>query len=135
MYYDFAITVPGPTPQSAPVVETLKLTQGIINRVSIQFPRGTYALVHIQVYHHAHQVWPTNPGGSFNADGYPIEFDEAFELETEPYELEVKAWSLADTYSYDINTRFLVLRQEDIEKQSSLMTALKKFTRLIGIGA
>ncbi len=135
MFYDFAVTVPAVTLVTAPKKQILPLTKGIINRVSIQFPRGTYALVHIKLLYHEHQVWPSNPEGSFNADGYPIEFDEALELDSEPYELKAVAWSLADYWEYDINVRLGVLRQEDVEKQSGVITALKKFLKLVGVGS
>jgi hypothetical protein len=135
MFYDFSITVPANTPQSAPVEQTLELTAGVIQRVSIQFPTGTYALVHVQLLYHEYQVWPTNPDGSFNADGYPLEWDEAFSLDSAPYEIKAVMWSLADTYDYDINVRFEVERIEDIEAQSGVITALQKFLKLVGIGS
>ena len=134
MFYDFSITVPANTPESAPVEQILPLTAGVIQRVSIQFPTGTYALVHVCLFYHEHQVWPTNPDGSFNADGYPLEWDESFPLDVEPFELKAKLWNDADTYDYDINIRFSVLRTEDVEKQSGVITALKSFLKLVGVG-
>lgn len=134
MFYDFVVTVPHLRPESAPVEEVCQVTAGVIQRVSIQFPRGTYALVHIKVLYHEHQAWPTNPGGSFNGDGYPLEFDESYPLDSAPYELKVVGWSLADTWDYDINVRFSILRSEDIEKQSGVITALKSLLKLVGVG-
>lgn len=134
MFYDFAVTVPHATAQATPLTQILPVTSGSINHIAIQFPRGTYALVHIQLLYHEHQIFPTNPEGSFNADGYPIEFDDSLPLDSEPYEIKARAWSLADTYDYDINVRIGILRPEDVEKQSGLMSSLKKFLGLVGIG-
>ena len=134
MFYDFSITVPANTTELDPVVQVLPLTSGVIQRVSVQFPTGTHALVHVRLYYHEHQVWPTNPDGSLNADGQPLEWDESFPLDSEPYEIKVRAWSGADTYDYDVNVRFGVLRTEDVEKQSGVITALKSFLRLVGVG-
>jgi len=133
MFYDFSVTVPHGTSETTPVEVVLPLTAGVVERVSIQFPRGTFALVHVQILYHEFQIWPTNPGGSFNADGYPLEWDESFELDVDPFELKAVLWSDADTYDYDINIRFAVLRTEDVEQQSGVISALKKFLKLVGV--
>jgi hypothetical protein len=134
MYYDFGITVLHTNTEDDPVVETLKLTSGVITYAEIQFPRGTYALVHARVFYHEHQVWPLNSEGSIEADGYVVPIPDTLELDSEPYELKVKAWSDADTYDYDINVRISVQRPEELEKMSPLGGMLKKFLKLVGIG-
>lgn len=134
MFYDFTVTVPHNTSQENPVEQICPVTAGAVHRVSVQFPRGTYARVHIQIRYHEFQVWPTNPDGSLNADGYPLEWDESYPIDTDPFEFKVIAWSTADTYDYDINIRFGILRTEDVEKQSGIMVALSKFLKLVGLG-
>ena len=134
MFYDFSITVPANTPEYAPIEEILPLTAGVVQKLSIQFPRGTFALVHVKLFYHEYQVWPTNPDGSFNADGYPLEWEESYPLDTEPYEMKAVLWSDADTYDYDINIRLSILRTEDVEKQSGVISALKSFLKLVGVG-
>jgi hypothetical protein len=134
MFYDFSITVPANTPEYDPIEQILPLTAGVVQKLSIQFPRGTFALVHVKLLYHEFQVWPTNPDGSFNADGYPLEWEESYELDTEPYEMKAVLWSDADTYDYDINIRLSILRTEDVEKQSGVISALKSFLKLVGVG-
>ena len=134
MFYDFSITVPHLTPEYDPIEQILPLTAGVVQKLSIQFPRGTFALVHVKLLYHEYQVWPTNPDGSFNADGYPLEWEESYPLDTEPYEMKAVLWSDADTYDYDINIRLSILRTEDVEKQSGVISALKSFLKLVGVG-
>jgi hypothetical protein len=134
MYYDTTITVPHATLEANPVVETLKLTSGVITYAEIQFPSGTFALVHVRVFYHEHQIWPLNNEGSISADGYVVPIPDTLSLDEEPYELKVKAWSDADTYDYDIDVRVEVQRPEEIEKLSPLGGLLNKFMHLVGLG-
>ena len=134
MYYEFTVNVPANTPEYDPVEQILPLTAGVIQRVSVQFPRGTFARVHVKLLYHEYQIWPTNHDGSLNADGYPLEWDESYPLDAEPYEIKAVLWSTADTYDYDINIRFGILRTEDVEKQSGVISALKSFLKLVGVG-
>lgn len=135
MYYSFSIPVPANTPAEAPVRVTLPLTQGVIQKIEVQFPRGTYALVHVALLSHCFQVWPTNLDGTFQSDGYVIPIDEYYPLNTEPYELEFIGWSEADTYDYNIDIRIGILRPDEVQKSSGLLTALSKFLNKIGFGS
>lgn len=134
MFYDFCISVLHTHTEAAPVVAVLPLTSGVITHAEIQFPRGTYARVHARVFYHEHQIWPLNNEGSISADGYVVPIPEALGLDSEPYELKVRAWSTADTYDYDINVRIEVQRPEELEKMSPLGGMLKKFLKLVGVG-
>jgi hypothetical protein len=135
MYYSFSIPVPHLTPLTDPVKLTLPLTQGVIQKIEVQFPRGTYALVHVALLVHGYQVWPTNPSGTFQSDGYTIPIDEYYPLDTEPFEAEFIGWSEADTYDYNIDIRIGILRPEEVQKSSGLLTALSKFLNKIGFGS
>ncbi len=132
MYYDFSITVPPNTTKGAPVSQVLKLTQGIIQRIEVQFPRGTYAKVHCAIMHGGHQAWPTNPEGNFASDGYVIPIDEYYKLDEPPFELKFLGWSEADTYPYDIDVRIGILRPEEIEEANGVVGSLGKFLKKIG---
>jgi hypothetical protein len=135
MYYSFSIPVPHATPQADPVKVTLPLTQGVIQKIEVQFPRGTYALVHVSLLKDEFQVWPSNPDGTFQADGYIIPIDEYYPLDTEPYELKFVGWSEADTYDYNIDIRIGILRPDEVQKSSGLLMALQKFLNKIGFGS
>ena len=56
MFYDFAITIPAKTPESAPVEEELKLTHGIIHRVEVEFYPGPRRYAWVKIFRGGHQV-------------------------------------------------------------------------------
>lgn len=134
MFYDFAITVTKDDTAADPKWQTMKLTKGVVHRVEVQFPIGTRAKVHCQIYHGGHQFLPTNPDGNFASDGWTIVMDEHYELKTAPYTLKAKCWSEADTYSYDVNVRIGVLSKEVLSPLTGLGAMLSKFFKLIGLG-
>lgn len=134
MFYDFAITVPANTLESAPVVQSLKLTAGVIQKVSILFPPGPHGMVKLRLRENGHQFLPTNPDGYFASDDEVLEIDEFYELTTEPYSLKAVGYSDGTTYNHTISVRIGILRPEEVERSSGLMMALKRFFKLVGIG-
>jgi len=125
MFYDFAITVPKSRTEANPVEQVMKLTYGVIHRVEVQFPIGTQALAHCKLLHEEHQLFPTNPEGSFASDGYVIPIDDHFELFTEPYSLKAKCWNDDDTYAHTITVRVGILPPETLSPWAALGQALK----------
>lgn len=135
MYYSFAITLPRSTAEGTPVTEVMKLTQGVIHRVEVQFPIGCMGLAHCQLRYQEHQLYPTNPDGDFASDGYIIPIDDYFPMDTEPYALKFIGWNDDDTYQHIVTVRVGVLHAEIVAPLQGLGGALKKFLKLVGIGA
>lgn len=106
MFYNFTITIPANTLKSDRVVEVCDLTYGIIRHVAIAFPPGPKGLAHVVIYRYEHQLWPTNPGGSFAWDDYTIEFTEEFDLTERPHTLSIRGWNEDDTHEHTVTVRF-----------------------------
>ena len=134
MFYDFAIAVPANTLESAPVEQTLKLTAGVIQKVSLLFPPGPHGMVKLKLMEGGHQFLPTNPEGYFASDDEALNIDEFYELTSEAYSLKAVAYSDGTTYNHTVSVRIGILRPEEVEKSSGLMMALKRFFKLVGIG-
>ena len=134
MFYDFAVTVLANTLESAPKEQTLKLTTGVIQKVSILFPPGPHGMVKLKLLEGGHQFLPTNPEGYFASDDEVLDIDEFHELTSAPYSLKAVAYSPDTIYPHTISIRIGILRPEDVEKGSGLMLALKKFLKMIGLG-
>jgi len=75
-------------------------SKGIINRVLIGFPPGCFGLLRIQVYDKGWQILPFSHGESMGWDSYVYDVSLNYNLDSEPYELEVRAWNLDDTYEH-----------------------------------
>lgn len=133
MYYDFAVTVPANTLDANPHTQELKLTAGVIQNVRVLFPPGPHGMVKVRLMHEAHQFLPTNPDGYFASDNEPITIDEYYTLDAEPFGLTVVASSPGTAYPHTIPIRIGVLRPEEVEASSGLMSALRKFLNLIGV--
>ena len=105
MYYDIPVTIPANTPELSPIEVEVKLTHGVIHRVEVEFPAGCAGLAHLQILRYDHQIYPTNPEGSFNTDDYIVPIDDYFELIEAPYTLKLRGWNLDDTYEHTITVR------------------------------
>ena len=109
MFYGQTINVPANTiarsvlgiPSLINVVR-IRVSPGVTKQVWIGFPDGCYGLVHIVVCHWNVQVWPAEPGYSFNWNDYIYTFEDPYKLTTEPYEFVVKTWSYDDRYEHNL---------------------------------
>lgn len=126
MYYDFSFTIPANTAQALPHTEDVKLTHGVVHRVEIGFPKGCAGLAHLQIRRGLHQVWPTNPAGSFNTDGYTIPINEYYKLFAEPYILTLVGWNLDDTFPHTLEVRFGILPEKVLMPEETFIAAFKK---------
>lgn len=126
MYYDFGFTIPANTAETSPAKQHIQLTHGIIHRVEIGFPAGCAGLVNLQIKDGLHQVWPTNPEGSFNTDAYTIAFNEYYEFFRKPYTLTLVGWNLDDTYQHTLEIRLGVLPEEILMPEETFIQAFKK---------
>ena len=133
MFYDFAITLGEKGSGSERVEQKLNLTHGIIHRVEIQFPIGTRALAHCQIFHHRHQVWPTNIDGSFTSDGYTIPIDENYEFFEPPHNLVAICWNDDDTYPHTITIRVGIIESKAALMMLGVFKGLTKLLKLMGI--
>ncbi|RLI49875.1 MAG: hypothetical protein DRP09_20365 [Candidatus Thorarchaeota archaeon] len=110
MVFEFDLTVPANTPETAKISKTLKLTYGIIHQLEVIFPTGCAGLVKCHINDALHQVWPTNPDGVFKGDGNPIIGRVFHEMDKEPFELQLWAWNEDDTYNHTITVRLWLLK-------------------------
>jgi hypothetical protein len=133
VFYDFAITVPKERTEASPVTQVMKLTQGVITRVEVQFPNGCAGLAHCKILHEESQKWPTPPSTSMASDGHAIVIDENFGLDTEPYQLKAVCWNDDDTYSHTIYVRVGVLRGEIAVMILKVFQGLEKMLKLMGV--
>lgn len=112
MFYDFALTIPANTLESAALEDVVKVTHGVLHRVEIAFPAGCAGLAHLVILHREFQIYPTNPGGSFASDNYTIPIDDYYELFDVPYSLKLRGWNLDDTYPHTLTVRLGILLED-----------------------
>ena len=133
MFYDFAISIPAGTLESSPVEEVLELNEGIIHRVEVEFYPGPRRYVWVKIFRHEHQLWPTNPDGSFKTDAYSIAFDEYYELKGEPLQLLVRGYSPDADYPHVVTIRIGILESKMAILLLHALQGLMKLFKLVGI--
>jgi len=133
LFYDFAVTIPAGTPEDSPVEKTLKLTHGVVHRLEVEFYPGARRYVWVKIFHEEHQVWPTNPDGSFQTDGYTIAFDDFYELKTEPFSFTVRGYSPNADYDHVVTIRIGIIESRIALAMLRVSAGMEKFLRLVGI--
>jgi hypothetical protein len=124
MLFSFDLAVPANTPAAAPLRLRAGLPPGTVHRVEVVFPAGCVGLVHSQAFRGAHQVWPTNDAGDLAGNGAPIEWDDEYDLDAAPFELELRAWNLDDTYTHTVTWRFAMRKfAPDLQAQLEAVRA------------
>lgn len=112
MIYNYPIVTPANTAINDLQITPIKLAYGVIHKLDVMFPPGCVGLVGLAIHTALHQVWPTNTGDFFVADGETISFRESHALLFEPWELHVKTYNLDDTYSHTVHVRIGILPPE-----------------------
>ena len=133
MFYDFAVTVPAGTLATSPVEQKLKLTEGVILRVDVEFPAGCRGYVSLVLKHEGHQLYPTNPSEQFNTEDFTVGIWDIYPLYTAPYSLTAIAWAPETNYPHTITVRVDEVRAEDLEAILPFLSGLSKLLRLMGV--
>lgn len=133
MYYDVSFTIPANTAELSPSLKYVKLCYGVIHRVEAGFPRGCAGLAHLQIKRASHQLWPTNPEGSFNTDGYTISFNEDQDFFIEPYILTLVGWNLDDTYDHTLEVRIGVYQVRAPRPEGPITLAVRRLSGRFGL--
>lgn len=109
MLYEYSLTIAANTPATAPATLAAPLAPGTVARVDVQFPSGCVGLVHVQIWRREHQVWPGNLDGNIAAEGLVVSWPDDYDLDDEPFGLEVRGWNDDDTFPHTITFRFALL--------------------------
>lgn len=125
MIFNFDITIPAGTLQSAPVKRKLKLTYGIIHFLEILSSYGCAGKVFCAIYEGEHQVFPTNPDSSFRLFGIPIQGREFYPIMNYPFTLEFRGWSPEAENNHVVIVRFWMLRPWELIPFSEYMWQMR----------
>ena len=109
MFYVFPITVPKSTVATAPLVTEVDLAPGEIHQVEVGFPWGCAGLVHVVVWRHKHQMWPTNDDGSFAWNDYNHVFQEAEECRGSEDHWSIRCWNLDTRHDHVVQVRIGII--------------------------
>lgn len=131
MNYVFDLAIPANTTKASPVSELHRLTHGIIHRVEVSFPPGCAGLAHVVILRGLHQLWPTNPEGSFHSDSYTSQWNDYHRLFAEPFAVVLKGWNLDDTYPHTITVRLALLEREVLEPETREVGFMRRLGQVL----
>lgn len=129
MIFTKIVTIPKNTTKKSPKKITLKVTHAVVHKIEIEFPDGCRKYVHVVINRGGHQVWPTNPAGSFAADGRTITEMVFEDVNTPPYEFDIIGWSPNTTYQHRITVQLSMLKKELLMPSVGLRSTFESIAR------
>jgi len=112
MIYTANITTPKNTAKSAPKITRLQVTNGLVYRVEVFFPKGSSGLMGVVVTDGLYQCWPSNVGEYFIADNDTIGFDDLYIKEAAPFLFSVITYNLDETFDHFVSVRIGLVSKE-----------------------
>jgi hypothetical protein len=134
-FYEFDVTSPAQTLESAPTELLAGLNTGVVTHVAVQIPRGCVGLVHAQIWRGDFQVWPTNPDGDIKGDNAIIDWDDEYAIDDAPTELRLRVWNDDDSYAHTLTFRFDLLPLDQAQARSAGHGLIARVAQALGIGA
>lgn len=129
MDYNVTLSVPASTTESAPAELRVPLTVGLIVEVRIGFPDGCADYVHVVITRGLHQLWPTNPSGSYSWNYHMYEIKASYVLEDEPLALKVVAWNEDTRNAHQVTVGVNILSLEPSRLSRFVQAVLGRPTR------
>jgi len=102
MRYRASLLIPAGTLKENPATKEVILAAGVITEVEIFFPPGHGGTTNLAIYRQEHQLWPTSPDEAFIGDDTHITINERYELDGEPYSIELRGWSPNATLDHTV---------------------------------
>jgi len=87
------ISTPANTPESDPLLTTIKLTKGRLAGGSLYFPYGPAGTLHFLARIGIHQIIPFNTGQNYRLDDAVMPLSLGFDLTEPPFELQCVTWN------------------------------------------
>jgi len=120
-----AITVPANTAVADYIATTMKLTKGVVTRISVFFPWGCANLCGVQAIRKTWQVFPLTRSEWLAGNDRAYDFHTQIELQTEPFELIVYAYNLDDTYEHEPVVSVEMVKNVASKEWQNMLTALE----------
>jgi len=131
--YTIKLTIPPNTPPESPERTTVKLRKAILTHMSIRIPPGHHALAGIRVLYGITQLWPEETGTWLTGDDEVLEWEEYFELPTDPTTLVLEGYNEDDTYEHSFYIRLMTLPKAIAAPWLGIVRFVQMFEKLVGM--
>lgn len=114
MHYADQFTVTADSTKTAPSELKIIVSPGILHTGIFFFPAGCKGTVHVSLNQAIHQIWPTNPSGTFAFENYVHVVKDYYSLPPGIKQLELKGYSVNADYDHVIQFAFSINDPEEI---------------------
>lgn len=112
---------------------TMPCTYGVLTDVIIHFPAGCFALTNVTINDGLHQVFPTNPSGTYALDDFTIAIEDKYNMEQGKSKLILKGWNEDEEFDHTIKVAFRIIPYEEYSPvEKVLLKILSILERLFG---
>jgi len=132
MFFAWDITIPANRLETNPVVQTLKLTEGIITHIEVKFPCGCNGLAKVRLFCAEFQLFPLSRGEWVTGDDEAVRGDYYFPLKRAPGALKFHGCSPGSTYPHVVTVRITIL-PESVASWSPLIEIFTKIAKRMGV--
>ena len=134
MDYVFVLTIPASTLITAPVSTSLRIPEGEIQELRLDFPTGCAGLAHVRLLDLTKQIYPSNLGGYYRGDGVVFLIRDRYTLREAIQEVKLEGYNEDDTYDHTITVGMTVAGRELASEKSGLTDRLRNAFGLGGGG-
>jgi hypothetical protein len=132
MFFAWDITIPKNTLETDPLIQTLKLSKGVITRLDIRFPAGCHGLVKVRLFRYEAPLIPLSRGEWVTGNDETIPTEAYYELVEAPAELKFVGCSPGAAYDHVITVRIQILPRSIASMIPLIELLTKVVTRLFG---
>ena len=137
MQYSYFFTVEPENDVDSPVVETIKLSSGILRGFHLSIPSGVNNSVRCCILNDAIQLLPSNQDGYYSGDGVVIDASLWYDLIVNPNTLYFVGWSVDANYEHTIGIMLdvkednepdmVILQSKIIDIMDHLISMIKSY--------
>lgn len=132
MLFAWDITIAADTVVTAAKEQNLKLSKGVIVKISVKYPSGCHGLVKMRLQHRRFQIVPLTSGEWLTGDDEAVDFLEYYELSHAPYELKFIGVSSGTTFPHTLAIRIVVLPKKIASFYPLVQTLQRVLERIFG---
>jgi len=136
MFYVKAIETAADTARADSIETDRRVWAGVIHHVEIHFPPGCAGLLHVEIWHGGHQIYPSEELQDFAGDDETVIFDDFYELVPGDNLIRIKTWNEDDTFAHTCRVRIGVLPKNIIFPEyvfQDIAKSLRWLLRRIGV--
>jgi len=131
--FEWEITIPAGTTETAPHIKRLKIVRGVLRYVRIHYPAGCHSLVKTRLLRWETHLIPLTRGEWSAGDDETVEYELFYEIEEDPLLLTFIGISPTCVYDHTLRVRITILPKIIASLKPLYILIAKIAKRIFGI--